>query len=254
MARGSDGEAVSDYLNATVHHFNPGRTQVKEAFRLMAKTRGGDDALALQLLALRRYLRIGKAALVVRWSWSDAEIAAQRAREPCKTLYAEAAKVQAAFSAQNPGLSLALSPVRSLEKQVWLWVRNRTTVVPASARLLSEISAALHSASDFPVPPTARSIQRFEGRLRRAAVFPEPSSAAPGTSSHGRGTAVDFVVLRGKDVIAGTQTALIKKNWIATGYAEKLVEARRGTRLVGPLKHPYEPWHWSLGPAGGSAD
>jgi hypothetical protein len=37
---------------------------------------------------------------------------------------------------------------------------------------------------------------------------------------------------------------------LAEGAAEaKLIAATTGTKLVGPLEHPYEPWHWTIGAA-----
>jgi hypothetical protein len=60
--------------------------------------------------------------------------------------------------------------------------------------------------SEYPDPPTGQSTMQFATALRAAVVSPEPSNAAPGLSNHGRGTAVDFVVIRGGKVIADIKT------------------------------------------------
>ena len=100
--------------------------------------------------------------------------------------------------------------------------------------------------SGYPTPPNLEAANRLSRVIRFAKVFPEPSSAAPGTSDHGQARAVDFIVKRGATVIATTETAQIPTVWKAGGWERRLIDATRGTRLVGPLKHPYEPWHWRL--------
>jgi hypothetical protein len=82
---------------------------------------------------------------------------------------------------------------------------------------------------------------RLDSRPQRA-----PCNAAPGTSDHGQVKAVDFVVMQGSRLVAGTSRSTIAAQWTAPGWAQRLVEATAGTRLRGPLRHPYEPWHWSL--------
>jgi hypothetical protein len=74
----------------------------------------------------------------------------------------------------------------------------------------------------------------------------EDRVAAPRTSDHGRVRAVDFTVMRGRMVVAGITRATVATEWTAPGWARKLAEAAANANLVGPLAHPYEPWHWAL--------
>lgn len=136
---------------------------------------------------MRKYLRSKRrgANLEAVWSWTDEEIEIQKKLEPTKSLYEEAAKVQANFKKANPDYHLVLSPVRSLESQIRLWGKN-TTVGKAGAKLLVDIKAVL-SEEDYPATPDDREMVRlFAEYLRTRAVAPEPTSAAPGTSDHGR--------------------------------------------------------------------
>jgi hypothetical protein len=175
----------------------------------------------------------------------------EQARELANTgrpleLLAETAKVQNAFARQNPGYELIVSPLRSLEKQVRLWNGNHTVGL-ASEKLWKQMVEVLGEAHQYPDPPTGPSIAKFKMTLHDAMVTPEPSSAAPGISDHGRMQAVDLVVAQDGDVIAGTDTKEIATKWQHDGWGKKLIKATAGTRLVGPLKHPFEPWHWTLG-------
>jgi hypothetical protein len=96
------------------------------------------------------------------------------------------------------------------------------------------------------MPPRPEDVKDFVPVLQNASVTPEPTSAAPGTSDHGQLRAVDFVVYQGSTLIAGTTTATIATVWKAQGWEQKLIAATENTGLIGPLKHPYEPWHWKL--------
>jgi hypothetical protein len=164
--------------------------------------------------------------------------------EPTKTLYAEAAKVQANFCKANPGYHLQLTPIRSLERQVRLWMDNPTVHI-ASARLMTGMDLELRK-PEYPEASGGPAVLRFAFALRTAVVVPEPTSAAPGSSDHGRGVAVDFIILKGARRIAGTATSDVRSIWDAQGWSAKLKAAVVGTRLRGPLKTPYERWHWYL--------
>lgn len=98
-------------------------------------------------------------------------------------------------------------------------------------------------------PPAGGAVAQFAAKLGNWVVSPEPSNAAPGTSDHGRGTAVDFVVMKAGKVVADTSTSP-NSYAIWRGphrWEEKLMAACKGSRLRGPLKSPDEPWHWVLG-------
>lgn len=204
---------------------------------------------ALALLALRRYLRIQNLELrdlASLWSSTAAQMQ-ETLTVPGSLgarLMAEAARVQQAFARANPGYSLALSPPRDLERQVALWTSNGTIRVAAEALLRDAVRVIAER--EYVLPPTVNALDSFIDWLQRQRVVPEPGNAAPGTSSHGQLRAVDFIVMQGQRVIAGTEVATIATAWTAAGWARRLAAATAGTQLVGPLAHPYEPWHWSL--------
>ena len=222
-----------------------GKQEVEQALSLIEKYLGrSDKSQALQLLATRRYLRAGGKKVHAGWAWT-AEQAQQLGRTgSAAILLEEAASVQRKFAGANPGCTLGISPIRSLEKQVQLWNGNNT-VQQAGNRLFENMSRELAKV-DYPTPPTGAGVAKFTSVLRFSSVSPEPSSAAPGTSDHGQLRAVDFVVLRGGKLVADTQTAQIQTVWKLDGWEGKLIAAAAGTKLVGPLKFPYEPWHWRL--------
>ncbi|MEY4509397.1 MAG: hypothetical protein RLZZ450_1519 [Pseudomonadota bacterium] len=207
-------------------------------------TAKGSSALLYKLLAVRKYLRNGDASVVANWTWSESEFATRMNQEPTKTLYAEAARTQTAFASANSGYSLAISPLRSLAKQVTLWCEN-TGIFTAGQALLTAADEELKKAQ-YPETCTAAAMTSFVNFLKTFVPNPEPSNAAPGTSDHGRGVAVDFVVKQGTAEIAGTTTSTIEQKWTQPGWTTKLKAATAGTKLKGPLQSPYEPWHWSL--------
>ena len=166
----------------------------------------------------------------------------------------EAKAVVTVFEDNNPGLTLIISPVRDLQRQVDLWCKNKT-VKQAAARLIQDARAKL-AESNFLASPTAASVSDFRSYLKTYLVDPEPSSAAPGTSDHGQQHAVDFVVKeKGGRTLADTETATIRTSWHNTGFDKALKTATENTPaaqdlgtpvLQGPLRKPYEPWHYTL--------
>jgi D-alanyl-D-alanine carboxypeptidase len=237
---------IGAYMTMVVGSIGHGHAEVEHALSLIAKyvTRP-KDAQALQLLALRRYLRMGGKRVHAQWAWTAEQAAQYSNTGQGKLLTDEAAKVQRAFAAANPGYSLAISPLRNLERQVRLWDANNT--VQTAAHHLMKSMMEILAGDDYPKAPTGTMVAQFRESLRAATVTPEPSSAAPGTSDHGQMRAVDLVVVKGSTTVAGTETARIESVWKAQGWEAKLIAATAGTMLVGPLKHPYEPWHWRLG-------
>jgi hypothetical protein len=135
---------IDAYMRAAAWmSFSKARDEVTETLQLLdAKVKPNGKALPFQLLAVRRYLRIGDSRLQANWSWTEVDVRRQYGLEPTRTLYAEAAKVQTKFSAANPGYQLQLTPVRSLERQVGLWMGN-STVQLASARLMADMDREL---------------------------------------------------------------------------------------------------------------
>lgn len=202
---------------------------------------------SLRLLALRRYLRLqdrDHVDLHSIWSWSEDQVRESLRQGAGRDLMSEAARVQSAFARNNPGYTLGVSPPRSLARQVQLWVTS-SSAQTAGERLLRTVSRELDKPT-YELPPPVTKVEIFATWLRELGVSPEPGNAAPGTSDHGQVRAVDFVVMRGGQVVAGTTRSTIPTAWTAPGWAQRLVEATAGTRLRGPLRVPYEPWHWSL--------
>jgi hypothetical protein len=247
----SHSQKLESYIALVADRFVEGRAEVMDALRLI-KTRCpvGRKTEPLQLLALRRYLRMGGLRVHAQWAWTPEQQQRLSQSGSAKLLMDAARKVQLNFAARNPGCSLVISPLRSLESQVEKWDKN-DTVSQAGQRLVSEMERVL-ATPEFPYPPTSTAAVVFSHKLRAAHVHPEPSSAAPGTSDHGQGRAVDFVVRNGQRTVADTKTAQITAIWKAGGWEKKLIAAAQGTRLAGPLQHPYEPWHWWLGTAAGT--
>lgn len=238
---------VEAYMTAVADAFTEGKAEVKDALRLIAEHfRKNRDAQAVQLLALRRYLRLGGMKVHANWAWTAEQAERFLKAGTGKLLADEAGKVQKNFAASNPGYSLRVSPLRSLTRQVRLWNGNNS-VQKAGDRLLKELIEELKNEESYPAAPTGVSTSIFELVLRRSAVTPEPTSAAPGTSDHGQMRAVNFVVVRGQAIVADIQSSTIQTIWKEGGWKEKLIAATKGTKLVGPLKHPYEPWHWTVG-------
>lgn len=248
---GVEAEQVRAYMMAAAAALPKGRAEVLDALdRIEAfmKHHAPTRLLSTQLLALRRYLRMTqkRVDLEAIWSWTDEQANAHIRQEPTRTLYNEAAKVQANFKHQNLGYRLVVTPVRSLEKQIRLWGQS-ASVAEAGAKVLGEMRTVL-SSGDYPAKPSPLDrVRVFSQKLRDTAVSPEPTNAAPGTSDHGRGMAVDFVVMKGETIVAPIKKSAVQPIWKIGGWEAKLVKACAGTRLRGPLQHPYESWHWWLG-------
>jgi hypothetical protein len=232
------------YMTAIVDTFGDGQKQVKEALGLIQRNAPPTvEAQPRRLLALRRYLRMGGKQVVAQWTWTPEEAAEKMKSGPVRQLMQLAEAVQLRFAEHNHGFSLAISPLRSLERQVEKWHGN-ATVRDAGERLHKEMIAELEKPA-YPDTVEPAALATFRTKLRTARVQPEPSSAAPGTSDHGQFAAVDFVVMRGGTPIATTSTAQIAPIWEKQGWDKKLATAINKT-LKGPLQHPYEPWHWSM--------
>lgn len=255
---GAEISKVEAYLQSVISTFAGAKEEVAEALELIAdRVKAPRAALAFRLLALRRYLRLGEERIVAQWAWTSEQTQELMGTGRAKVMYALAARTQQIFAQNNPGYALQISPLRSLDRQVELWVIN-TSVKGAGERLLGDIQALL-GGDEFPTTPNMTSTRGFRVKLKSARVIPEPTSAAPGTSDHGQGNAVDFVVVRGKEKVAGTKTSEIRTRWKAEGWEARLIAAieqcnqeqlsnpvRPAPQLSGPLKKPYEPWHWVL--------
>lgn len=233
--------AVHPYLVAVTHELPP---VARDALQ-----RIGDPPR--RLLAARGYLRAGE-QLDERWSWSAEQIRAYEAGPDYRDLLAEIATVRARFEAQNPGYSLyANTAARSLDLQLARW--NSNASVGVIAERLHAAAARELSGNAYPAHPDAKATARFARFLRawRPVPFAAPL-AAPGLSLHGRSRAIDFQVMQNGRIIAPTEVAKVHSVWEAQGWARRLPAAVRGTRFVGPLQSPNEPWHYEYAPGGRS--
>lgn len=249
-----DDPKLEAYLLGTVNQsIRPtAQAQVQEALRQIGRGLWPSHSQALRLAALRRYLRfqnLDHKDIHDSWAWTPAQAQSLIKNEPAKTLLARAKVVQEAFAAANPGCTLALSSVRSLESQVQKWNGN-TGVRLAAASLLRLMLQELGK-PEYASSPKREQIDAFSGELEAKLITPEPTNAAPGISGHGQMRAVDFVVMRGAAIVATTDSASVDTIWRAHRWEEKLIAAAnsaaaKGARLKGPLKVPDEPWHWAL--------
>jgi hypothetical protein len=242
-------QAIEGYVTATVDQViqASARSDVHDALRQIRETAHFAAAQALQVLALRRYLRMQNKQHVNlhrRWAWTPEQAREHASAGSGQLLMGEAARAQQEFAKNNPGYSLAISPLRSLERQVGLWNGN-LKVRAAAAGLFRELLKKVAD-DEFKLPITHKKVADLALWLQERDVHPEPTSAAPGTSDHGQLRAVDFVVVHGGKVIAGTNSDRIAVEWTGPGWTKKLVEAASSTTLIGPLANPYEPWHWRI--------
>jgi hypothetical protein len=225
----------------------PAKQDVADALRRIERAAPIPQKQSLRLLALRRYLRmqdIKHVDLHSIWTWGDDRVRESMHHGAGRDLMNEARRVQDSFARNNPGYALGVSPPRSLARQVELWVAS-SSATTAGERLLKQTIQRV-AKPEYELPPPVAKVLACAAWLRDRPVDPEPGNAAPGTSDHGQVKAVDFVVMQGSRVVAGTSRSTVSAQWTAPGWAQKLVEATAGTRLRGPLRHPYEPWHWSL--------
>jgi hypothetical protein len=249
---------VETYLRSLISTFAGAKEEASEALQLISeRVTAPRESLAFRLLALRRYLRLGEERVVAQWAWTAEQTREMMGTGRAKVMYSLATRTQQIFAQNNSGHTLQISPLRSLDRQVELWVGN-VSARDAGERLLNDIQTVL-GGDEFPMTPNMTSISRFRVKLKSARVIPEPTSAAPGTSDHGQGNAVDFVVVRGKQEVAGTKSSHIRTRWKADGWEARLIAAvkqcneeqlknpvRPAPQLSGPLQKPYEPWHWVL--------
>jgi hypothetical protein len=195
-----------------------------------------------QWLALRAYLRAGE-RLVERWSWSDDQIEAFEKTPQYDALMAEVRRVQSRFEAENPGYTLyANTQVRSLDTQLERWNENAS---------VGRVSDSIHRAvrrelleSRYSDSPGEADVERLAKFLQRWRPQTPAALAAPGLSAHGQLRAIDFAVYKDGRIVAPTTLTVVDAVWRRDGWSAKLKQATLGTRFVGPLESPNEPWHY----------
>ncbi|SIO45716.1 hypothetical protein SAMN05444166_4889 [Singulisphaera sp. GP187] len=210
-----------------------------------------------RVLAIRGYLRfpsMGRGSIGANWAWSNQDMEEFKKTAEFTKMKEAVADVKSTFAGENPGFTLGVDPdkVRSLETQVELWNQN-PTVQRLGLELKTKLLKTLESLPDI---PDETSLQAFKKVLVEASLSNTPSNATPGLSQHGQAKAFDFVVFKGRDVVAGTVTATLKEKWDDAGWTAKLKSAVQaaGGKFVGPLPAPYEPWHYIYKAAAATAE
>lgn len=207
-----------------------------------AKTLARIEGTPRQLLAARAYLRAGE-DLSKRWSWSAEEIEAHTRTAQYRALIEETEQVRRRFEAQNPGYTLyANTEARSLELQISRYNSNKS--VERAAKQLHESVLAEVLTPGYQSPPDAASVERFKKFVSKWRPPSAAALAAPGISRHGQLRAIDFQIMKDGAIVAPTDTATVKRYWDAPGWTEKLQAAASGSKFRGPLRSPYEPWHY----------
>ena len=238
---GYAGDAVEKYLDAL-------RVGLDERVR---GALGAIDGTGRQLLATRSYIR-NAAKLDERWSWNDAQIAAYASSPEKLRLEAAIARVRCSFESANPGYTLYVNEnIRSLDRQIEKW--NQSENIKQSADYMLEKFRAEVEGKVFPRARSPEGVSAFRELLVSFKPIPVPSLAAPGLSLHGRMQAIDFQVMAGNRLVAGTEVSTAIEKWETAGWKAKLMSAvnEADVGFVGPLKSPDEPWHYDFRPVAG---
>lgn len=203
------------------------------------------DEVDRRLLALRSYLR-NQSSLDERWSWSADQIARYQGSAESRLVKAELERITQRFETANPGYTLYVnSEVRSLDTQLQRWKENESVAEVARALIKA---ARKHAPRDGCSDDADR--DAFADFLKDWQPKTLPTLAAPGLSRHGQARAFDFQVMRSDLIVAGTDSKRAIAAWDKRGWKEKLQAAvsAGSTHFVGPLKSPYEPWHYEYRP------
>jgi hypothetical protein len=181
-----------------------------------------------------------------RWSWTEEQITAFGKSPDYKQLMNEVELVRSRFEAANPGYTLyANTEVRSLDTQLERWNTN-----PSVERVAHSIQRAVSKElleSQYPDHPDDASVNRLAKFLLQWRPPHAAPLAAPGLSLHGQLRAIDFAVLKDDKIVAPTTLTAADAVWERDGWSAKLKQATEGTRFVGPLQSPHEPWHYEYG-------
>lgn len=204
-----------------------------------------------RLLALKYYTR-RPGNLDARWAMSLNQIEKHQASKQHQMAVAHVEAIKLRFSKQNPGYYLKVNTdVRSLEKQIEIWNTFASTG-QAGRSILAKTERALANDRAWPAEPTDRDVARFAKMVASTATSRTPTAAAPGFSLHGTGRAFDFIIWKGDEIVAGAVAETVGTVWDKAGWTKKLKDAiaQEGAGFVGPLRGPYEPWHYDYWPRG----
>jgi hypothetical protein len=204
------------------------------------------DGTERRVLAARSYVR-SSTSLAQRWSWDSAQTAAFLQSPGRIELDAAIAQVICRFQRSHPEHTLFVNPeFRTLERQVERWNTN-VSVAQAAADLAAKLRLA---STGMPPETTEEGRRQFRQLLADTRPSPTPALAAPGLSRHGQMGAIDFQVMKGDQLVAGTEADSAQEQWDEAGWTSRLrgaVEAA-DAGFTGPLKEPYEPWHYEFAP------
>jgi len=253
MSTGSPDETkeaeakLKDYIFAAAGTLREIRFTVQETLAAIGAGINKDPGpLAMQVAALRRYAEHDqKKGWMWQWTWSEVEERAYEASPMATFVREEISKVTFLFAQTNRGYRLGTSPLRNLKMQIRLW--NGNAHIQNVGRALKKAAMSELARKTYPRSPDLASIMRFFNFIRSCHLVDQLTSAVPGTSDHGQMRAVDFIILdtRGS-LVAGTDTSSIASRWQAPGWHLKLHKAIKDSLSAfdGPLKKPYEPWHY----------
>ena len=202
------------------------------------------DGTPRRMLALRTYL--GRKSVKGVWAWTNKEMAAYRRSLDFRLANAEVDKVVGLFQRTYPGYQLRTTKLaRSLEDQIGLWNKTKSVQV-ASAALMKQTLKAM-KAPAYPDTATRSSLTKFQTMLKKQSVRTVPTVAVPGLSHHGQLRAYDFIIWQADKIIAGSDGASIRNQWVGGGWGNRLrqVVCSASSKFDGPLLSPNEPWHYT---------
>lgn len=202
-----------------------------------------------RLLALKYYAR-RPGDLDSRWALNANQMSKHHGSKQHRQAVASVEAIKLRFARDNPGyrLKVTVDP-RSLEEQIELWNTTASTE-QAGRSILASAEDALTSDAAWPSDPTAKDVTRFAQLLASTSTTRTPTVAAPGFSRHGTGRAFDFIVCKGVEIVAGATSGSVATAWDKAGWTTKVKEAIAEVcpNFVGPLRSPYEPWHYDYDP------
>jgi hypothetical protein len=220
----------------------------KRLDRRMQHAMSGIDGVPKRLLALKYYLKRGR-AIRSSWAWTKQQTLQYKKSSAYAKSIDAVNDVIKTFERDNPGYGLKVNTdVRGLGDQVGLW--NTTRSVHTAAGVLYDDMTGILGDSAWPAAPNTNALRKFESVLLKTPVAIVPTVAVPGFSRHGQLRAFDFVIMKGQSVVAGIEAESASQIWDAAGWTRRLRDAIAGTTdsFHGPLSTPYEPWHYEYIP------
>jgi hypothetical protein len=215
-----------------------------------------------KLFALSRYLHNPQYISGKKSRWPEVTSVSEFKKTAIsKNIEEKCEKVNSEFiNISDSGYSLTWTGIRTLDHQIELF--DSSSLKGETDRLFD---AAISTINSLPDSLDYKSIQHFKSFLKNHKAG--NTLAAPGLSDHGKMNAVDFIVMKGSQEIAGTHTVkkegskeriadpvwrktIIQQSTTVT-WEEQLMKAIKAADVgfEGPLKppgFPDEPWHYIL--------